>query len=146
MLKTEIQQFYGNKIRVRVCGVLVVNEKVLLLKHEGIGGLGFFWNTPGGEPEKDENMKAALIREFKEETNLKISVGSFLCMNEFIAPPLHAVEYYFEVRSDHGDAKLGYDPENVTVLTEIKWFSKNQFNSLPAASKPSFLLNYINFG
>ena len=146
MLKKQIQQNYGNKIRVRVCGVLMKDKKVLLLKHNGIGDLGFFWNTPGGEPEKNENITTALIREFKEETNLDVTVGKFLCINEFIAPPLHAIEYYFKVNSESGRAVLGHDPENVEVLSELKWFTKGEFEAINDTAKPLFLLNYINFG
>jgi 8-oxo-dGTP diphosphatase len=146
MLKNEIHQYYGNKIRVRVCGVLIIDAKLLMLKHDGIGELNFFWNTPGGEPEKGENLHNTLIREFKEETNLDVTLGKLLTINEFIAPPLHAIEYYFEVRSENNSAVLGNDPENVNVLSELKWFTKMEFVELNSLCKPTFLLKYLNFG
>lgn len=49
-------------------GVLIVNKRVLLLKHKKIGT----WLTPGGHVEKDEFLHEAAEREFFEETGLRV--------------------------------------------------------------------------
>jgi ADP-ribose pyrophosphatase YjhB (NUDIX family) len=139
MLKEQIYQFYGHKIRVRVCGILIKKDKLLMLKHDGIGKSDFFWNTPGGEPENNENLKTALIREFKEETGLDVTIGKLLYSNQFIDSPLHAIEYYFETFAEQSNAVLGKDPENINVLSALKWFNKSEFESLHQDVKPQFL-------
>ncbi|MGR3809356.1 NUDIX domain-containing protein [Jiulongibacter sp. NS-SX5] len=144
-LAQQIEEKYGNRIRVRVCGCLVHKGKILLLKHEAIGPEGYFWNVPGGQPETGESIEEALKREFKEETNLNVKVGSFLIEREFIDDPLHAIELYFEVNTNNTNARLGFDPEEVDVLSELAWFSKSEFDQLPKEAKPYFLKNYINF-
>ncbi|KPM49427.1 NUDIX domain-containing protein [Jiulongibacter sediminis] len=145
-LQQEIARKYGNKIRVRVCGCLLKDGKILLLRHEGIGPKGHYWNVPGGQPEKGESLKKALLREFEEETHLNVKIGGLLCQREFIQPPLHAIEFYFEVSFLGGEAKLGSDPENVVILSQLKWFSEAEFEQIDPESKPDFLKEYIQFG
>jgi len=145
VIREQIHKTYGNRIRVRVCGCLIHNSKLLMLKHEGIGVKGYFWNVPGGEPEGIEELHEALQREFLEETGLKITIGKLLFIHEFIDSPLHAVEYYFEVRKLSGHEALGYDPENVPVLSKLDWFTKEEFSNLDNETKTIPLLNYLDF-
>lgn len=142
-LKEEIVKKYGNKIRVRICGCLIKEDKLLMLRHEGIGQKGYYWNVPGGNPEKGETLLDALKREFEEETFLKVIPGEFLCLREFIAPPLHAIEMYFKVNFVSGAASLGSDPENVEILSELKWFSAQEFENLDPQCRPDFLKPYV---
>ena len=46
------------------------NPEVLLLRNEREE-----WELPGGKMEDDETPEACLVREFKEETGLEVSVG-----------------------------------------------------------------------
>ncbi|WP_341224750.1 NUDIX hydrolase [uncultured Arcticibacterium sp.] len=143
-IKEQVHQHYGNKIRVRTCGVLIQDGKILMLKHDGIGKKDYFWNVPGGGIELGESLKMALKREFQEETGLEIKVGKLLYLNQYIMSPLHAIEYYFEVEKIAGNAKLGHDPEEVLVLSQLGWFSRNDFENLDKDCKPKFLLKYLN--
>ncbi|MFT4734489.1 MAG: 8-oxo-dGTP diphosphatase [Algoriphagus sp.] len=145
VIRKQVHKTYGNRIRIRVCGCLLHDSKLLMLKHDGIGEKGYFWNVPGGEPEGQESLVEALKREFLEETGLKVAVGELLCLNEYIESPLHAVEYYFEVRKEGGHEALGHDPENVTVLSKLDWFTKEEFSNLDNKTKPIFLLNNLDF-
>ncbi len=105
---------FGNKVRVRVCGLLIENEKILLVKHKGIQNKGdIFWAPPGGGVSFLENTEDALKREFLEETGLSIEVEKFLFFHEFIQKPLHAIELFFEVKQSQNSNRLkkGIDPE-----------------------------------
>lgn len=145
-LITEINTLYGDKIRVRSCGVLVVNDKILLLRHEGIGKLGYFWNVPGGSPGEGESLTQCVQREFLEEVNLKVTIGPFLYLNEYIKPPLHAVESYFRVEYSTENAELGTDPEmkGKQILSKLAWMNKQELQALPTASYPAFLVKLWN--
>ena len=57
--------------------VLDAAHSVLLLRYREYRANrpGFFWATPGGELEHDEEPREAAIRELWEETGLSATVG-----------------------------------------------------------------------
>lgn len=107
----KIIEKFGNKLRVRVCGILIEEEKILMIKHRSIGKNGMLWAPPGGGMQYGESAEKTIHREFEEETGLKINVDRYLFTHEFLNPPLHAIELFFEVSRLSGDLKRGYDPE-----------------------------------
>lgn len=126
-MKDIIHTTFGGKVRVRACGILIKEDAVLLLKHEGVGKKGYLWAPPGGGVEFGESIKKTIVREFKEECNLTITVGEFILFNEFIAPPLHAIELFFKVSYVEGDLKIGNDPELIgKSLSDFHYFSKEE--------------------
>ena len=71
-------------------------------------------------------LRACLIREFKEETGLEIEVKNFLFLNEFMAPPLHAIELFYTISILSGTLKIGTDPEmkkDKQLLSELKFWN-----------------------
>lgn len=106
-----IEKAFGNRLRVRVCGVLAEGNSIVLIKHLGVGANGYLWSPPGGEVNYGESVKEALKREFLEETGLQITVGDFLFFNEFINKPYHSLELFFKVTKVEGGLRLGNDPE-----------------------------------
>jgi 8-oxo-dGTP diphosphatase len=141
MISEEIRKVYGNKIRVRVCGVLTFENKILLVNHTGLNSENIFWNFPGGGVEKGERIKDALVREFKEETNIEISIEKMGLMNQIIKNPLHGIELYFKVNASVFNERLGFDPE-LNIISDIKWFSKEELQNLSNNHKPYFLSNF----
>ena len=105
----EFAEIYGNKVRLRVCGLCWQGDSLLLVKHK-MGDKGL-WAPPGGGIEYGESVDYALKREFLEETGLKIAVNKFLFGCEFIKKPLHAVELFFDVEKVAGVLRGGYDRE-----------------------------------
>tara|TARA_B100001059_G_C17833759_1_gene586516 strand:+ start:4540 stop:4986 length:447 start_codon:yes stop_codon:yes gene_type:complete len=61
------------KYPISVKGVLIENNKVLLLKNES-----FIYDLPGGKVEPHQSIEEALIDEFKEETNLDVKIKSLI--------------------------------------------------------------------
>lgn len=63
------------KFHITVKGIVVLNNKILLMKrvHPSSDGLGY-WELPGGGLEYGETPNQALIRELKEETGLDIVI------------------------------------------------------------------------
>ncbi len=121
-----IYNMYGNRLRVRVCGVCMEGDKILLVKHNGLGELGFCWMPPGGGVEYGGSLESNLAREFKEETGLDVTVGKFLFVHEFLQPPLHAIELFFAVSVTGGTLALGIDPEmdiNNQIIDDLRYFS-----------------------
>ena len=75
-MSPEIAEIYGNRVRIRVCGLCWQDDSLLLIKH-GMGP-GGFWAPPGGGVELNEPLEVTLRREFLEETGLDVIPGKFI--------------------------------------------------------------------
>jgi len=108
-----------------------------MAKHR-MGEGKYFWNVPGGGMEYGTSAIENLIREFREETGLYVSSASFLYLHEFLEPPLHAIELFFEIDIEEGDPLLGEDPElssEYQLLTEIRYIGVEELNKIPEKQK-----------
>jgi len=124
---------FGNRLRTRVCGICVEHDKILMVKHLGLGKT-HLWAPPGGGVKYAESIEHALKREFLEETTLKIEVENFLFTHEFLAPPLHAIELFFKVKIVGGNLTVGIDPEmkDEQIIEQVSF---QNFESLKAGFK-----------
>ena len=139
----EIAEIYGNKVRLRVCG-LCWNEASLLLIMHGMGS-NDFWAPPGGGVEYQETVEDALKREFLEETGLEVEVGKFVFGCEFIKNPLHAVELFFEVKKVAGVLKSGNDPE-LQIIEKAQFLSWEEIKAIPEKSVHGIINKCIDLG
>lgn len=135
---TDIETIYGGRIRLRACGILRHNSQVLLLNHRLLNEEHIFWNFPGGGLEKGEDIISGLKREFREEVRLDVSVHELVHIHQHISGKLHGVELYFRVSALNLAPKLGADPEG-NILTELRWFSKEDLAQLKPGHGPDFL-------
>ncbi|WMJ73475.1 NUDIX domain-containing protein [Cytophagaceae bacterium ABcell3] len=125
-LNKEIEKVFGNKLRVRVSGICIKDDKILLIRHSSLGPKGILWAPPGGGIHYGESAKETLKREFLEETGLKVEVNEFLFVHEFMEKPLHAIELFFKVTILSGEVALGTDPEmtqNNQIINEVVFLS-----------------------
>jgi 8-oxo-dGTP diphosphatase len=125
-LNKEIISTFGNRLRVRVCGICIKKNEILLVKHTAIGPKGIFWAPPGGGIEFGESAEESLVREFKEETGLDVEVSRFLFVHEFLEVPLHSMELFFEVKIQGGNLITGRDPEITAtqqVISDVRFVS-----------------------
>lgn len=130
-MQESVHQFYGNRLRTRVGGLLVENNSLLLVNHRGLAN-GDFWNPPGGSIEWGESATDSLKREWMEETGLEIKVCDFLFVCEFIQLPLHSVELFFRVEKIGGNLSLGKDPEPgaPSLLQGLRFHSWQELESM----------------
>ncbi|GAB2534153.1 NUDIX domain-containing protein [Spirosoma aerophilum] len=132
--REEVLKLYGNRLRLRVCGLYREGDQLLMVRHRGIGPTNVFWCPPGGGAQFGETAPDALIREFVEETGLEVEIGDMLFVNEFMQAPLHALELFFQVRATGGQLKQGIDPEMSTegqIIQEVRLMSFDEIKSYP---------------
>lgn len=124
---------FGGRLRIRVNGILVEDDKILLVKLAKMGDAGFLWMPPGGGMHFGSDARGNLVREFEEETGLKVEVKSLLFVNEYLNDPLHALELFFQVKKTGGELRLGTDPElseKEQILEEIRFFSFSELDNI----------------
>ena len=132
--RQEVLKLYGNRLRLRVCGLHREGDRLLMVRHRGIGPTDTFWCPPGGGAQFGEAAPAALIREFAEETGLAVEIGDMLFVNEFMQPPLHAMELFFTVHVTGGTLRQGLDPEmglDEQIIEEVRLMSFEEIKSYP---------------
>jgi 8-oxo-dGTP diphosphatase len=141
-MKEIVHAHFGGQLRLRACGILVEDGKILLIAHKGLSNADLMWLPPGGGVAFGERMEECLKREFREETGLEIEVGPFLFVHEFIREPLHALEIFFQVYKKSGGLKLGKDPElnkENQIMKDIRWMDKNSISKLAPEEKHKIL-------
>jgi 8-oxo-dGTP diphosphatase len=125
LMDDQIIEKYGNRLRVRVCGMCWKGGELLMANHALTTGSDF-WAPVGGGVEFGESVLETLVREFKEEAGIVVQPGPFLFGCEFISSPLHAIELFFEVTHQSGTLITGKDPESSDdqqVLKEVRFMS-----------------------
>ena len=142
-IKESVNKVFGNKVRVRVCGICIEDNKLLMVKHLGIGKNKYLWAPPGGGLEFGEDSADTLKREFLEETNLVVEAGRFMFINEYVEPPLHAIELFFEVKTLSGTLKTGTDPEikGRQIIADVRFMSFEEAQQ----EHPQRLHNLFNY-
>jgi 8-oxo-dGTP diphosphatase len=118
------------KLSVAVGGFLFIDSKLLLVKrslHEkGDPGV---WEQPGGQVEEGEDPENAVIREFKEETNLDVVVSKTLRTFSIVypkaAPSNHLIRIDFIVEltpnEDINNLKLTEDHDEWRLVTKSEF-------------------------
>ncbi len=115
--------------RIRVAGILIEDNKILLIQHHKNDKK--YWLIPGGGNDWGETTKEALIREYKEETNMDIEVDEFLFFSETISPDKkrHVLNLFYKIhRNNKNDSiiKLGEE----AVLTDLKFVTKEELETM----------------
>lgn len=131
-MNRQVEDIYGHRLRLRVCGLCWRDDALLLANHRGLTS-GDFWAPPGGGVEFGEHLSERLAREFHEETRLLINVGSFRFGCEYIEPPLHAVELFFEAGIAGGKLEKGDDPE-LPMIEDVRFLTPAEISRLPPES------------
>ena len=109
-------------IRIRVAGLIFNEGKLLLISHKKNSDV--YWLLPGGGVNFGESLEEALIREFKEELNISISVSklAFICDSIFPTGDRHIVNIIFYCSYNQGEYMIGDDER----LFDFRFFSKDE--------------------
>ena len=103
--------FFRNTVRIRVNGLLVQDNSLLMVRLMSPVAGRLIWMPPGGGVTFGESLTATLQREMHEETGLKVAPGPLWYLNEVIHDDVHAVEFYYFCEQVGGTLRTGNDPE-----------------------------------
>lgn len=91
------------KFRVSVYGVLSKGNEILVQRHPKLKSYGL----PGGGIEIGETINNSLVREFKEETGLEVSIGRLITVTEdyftYEGEDAHSILITYEVSLTGGE-------------------------------------------
>jgi 8-oxo-dGTP diphosphatase len=95
------------RVRVRVSGLLVEHDTLLLIAHKKRRSI--YWLLPGGGVKYGESMTSALEREFREELGITINVHDLLFICDSIGPRggRHIINVTFRCSYRDGEYHLG---------------------------------------
>ncbi len=105
---------------VGVAVVVIREGKILLGKRAPHVSYGQMWCIPCGHVEWDEDVEDAAVREFEEETGLRVSIKGVVAVHSnFHNPRQHTVGIWFMGEVVGGEPRPGDD------LVEIGFFPLN---------------------
>ena len=132
-------------LKKRLGGVGVIaekNGKFVLVRHtpEYWGNFHNYWAFPGGAVEHREDFEEAAVREFKEETGLKVKISNLISIHEHIIRSPQGNQSVFYVATFEGKVVGGkMKPENPNEISEVKLFDKVPERGLaPWLQDPSY--------
>ncbi|AXJ01788.1 8-oxo-dGTP diphosphatase [Cyclonatronum proteinivorum] len=131
---TQASNPFAGRLRVRACGLVVQDDKLLLVKINSPTRSEPFWMPPGGGVAFQEEAEQAVARELREETGLNVKVAEAVFVSEYISGSWHALELYFRCEVLSGEVSLGIDPEMAggqQMLEDIGWFNAAQIRQMP---------------
>ena len=119
---------YENPI-VGVAAIVRQNEAILLGRRAASASYPGLWCIPCGYVEYDEDIRAAVKREFQEETGLSIEPGQvYAVLSNFHNPAVHTVGVWFTAQVVGGTLRPGDD------LDQVAYFS---LDSVPDLAFPT---------
>ena len=74
----------NESIKIVSAGILRDGNKILLARRSMNGSVGGKWEFPGGKKESGETIEECLVREIKEELNLKINVIGMIGESDYV--------------------------------------------------------------
>lgn len=140
---------YKGRVRVRVSGILIEEDSILLLQIQSPVQDKRVWIPPGGGVEFGESLHQALIREFREETGLNVEPIELYFINELLENEFHAIEFFFKVSRISGSLSLGSDPElseSDQIIKDLSWKQLEELTTLdfaPSSLVPKLTKEYL---
>ncbi len=104
-----------------VAAIIKKDNHFLIVKRNRKKHLGLKWEFPGGKVQENETFEEALIREIKEELNIKISLQDKLAEEKYKDEKIDIVLHYFLCTQEDGTIELNEHED-------LAWVEKKDFD------------------
>lgn len=112
--------------RLVVRGILIENNKVLLCQRSHrAGSFPGLWELPGGKVDSGEDFDKALVREFREETGLSISLEKVLGAGELERGQDKLAYLFLLVSRTGGEVQISHEHD------AYAWYDSNELQTVP---------------
>jgi ADP-ribose pyrophosphatase YjhB (NUDIX family) len=132
--------------RISAGGVVVYQNKVLLVHHYREGEFDF-WVLPGGGVEGNEGFIKAAEREVYEETNLAVQAEKIAYLEDLIDEGRYVCKFWVYCQLVSGELDFRNRRLDETFLVDAGFFSEGQIQSKnvhPAILKDQFWKDLAN--
>jgi len=92
--------------RLIAAAVIEKDGKVLIAQRAKRDAFFGKWEFPGGKVEEGETLHECLKREIREELNIDVEVGEYICSTSFSTRKYMFEMSVFRVKKYHGDIQL----------------------------------------
>ena len=104
-----------------VAAIIEKDNHFLIVKRNRKKHLGLKWEFPGGKVQENETFEEALIREIKEELNIKISLQDKIAEEKYKDEKIDIVLHYFLCTQEDGTIELNEHED-------LAWVEKKDFD------------------
>ena len=119
-----------------VAAIIKKDNHFLIVKRNRKKHLGLKWEFPGGKVQENETFEEALIREIKEELNIKISLQDKLAEEKYKDEKIDIVLHYFLCTQEDGTIELNEHED-------LAWVEKKDFDKYDFAEGDSNILSLL---
>ena len=115
--------------RISAGGIVVQNNKVLLVRHTFKNG-DDFWVLPGGGIDNDEGIFMAAKREVFEETNMKVKAKRIAYIEEFIDEGKYVCKFWVYCEMQSGKLSIENKDVGEDYLKDVRFFSQAEIKHI----------------
>ena len=119
-----------------VAAIIKKNNYFLIVQRNRKKHMGLKWEFPGGKVEEGETFEEALLREIKEELNIKIKLHDKIAEEKYKDEKINIVLHYYLCTQESGNIKLN-EHENLV------WIQKKDFDKYDFAEGDGNILNIL---
>lgn len=115
--------------RISAGGIVVHQNKVLLVHHYRENTFDF-WVLPGGGVEGEEGFMKAAEREVYEETNLAVRADKIAYIEDFIDEGRYVCKFWVYCELESGDLSLANKDLEETFLKDAAFFTREEIQTM----------------
>ena len=119
-----------------VAAVIKKDNHFLIVQRNKKKHLGLKWEFPGGKVHQNENFEEALLREIKEELNIKINLQDKIAEEKYKDEKIDIVLHYYLCNEKSGTIELNEHED-------LAWVEKKDFDKYDFAEGDRNILSLL---
>ena len=128
---------YGVQKMINVVAAIIKkNDHFLIVQRNRKKHLGLKWEFPGGKVHQNETFEEALLREIKEELNIKINLQDKIAEEKYKDEKIDIVLHYYLCNEKSGTIELNEHED-------LAWVEKKDFDKYDFAEGDRNILSLL---